>query len=306
MHLLFNDLEKPNWDQMPFPRKWFEDVLLDKTDEPHGYLKVSAFDHSTNMSSNESGLITSPGKLIYEDGGDNQVMYWLKRTFAMLEGGVFFSDTGEHKGLEDGAAAQLTEGDMPYGWAYLTAAGNYIYSTHAWVNSSNSLAIDADLVGGTATKMFPFFPTKMRFGTGGPTNITTPIDPSETKLNDLNARGPGNVAGKLNFVFISRTQHIAFTTTGFDPNNPTGYYDDFGAVFKNITVYQVTMPASVGSYPYDGKALNEAGLFCDAALTGTKNGLYEMPSGMLLTKRYFSPIQKTNTISINFQWSIVK
>lgn len=306
MHLLYNDLDKMNWGQMPFPRKWFEDVLLDKADEPRGYLKVSAFDHSQDMKPNEYGIITNHGKQIYEEGGDNQIMYWLKRSFSMLEGGIFFSDTGEHKGLEDGAASQLTESNMPYGWAYLTAAGNYIYSTHAWINSSNTMAVDSNLTGGTATKMFPFFPTKMRFGTGGPADITTPIDPSETKLNDLNARGPGNVAGKLNYVFVSRTQHIAFTTTGFDQNSPTGYYDDFGAVFKNITVYQVTMPASVGSYIYDGKALNEAGLYCDAALTGTKNGLYEMPSGMLVAKRYFSPIQKTNTISINFQWSIVK
>jgi hypothetical protein len=105
---------------------------------------------------------------------------------------------------------------------------------------------------------------------------------------------------------ISRTQHIALTTTGFSTTAPTGYFDDFGSVFKNISVYQVTMPASALNFGYDGRALNEAGLYCDAALTGTKGGQYEMPNGMILAKRYFSPIQKTNTISINFQWSIVK
>ena len=66
------------------------------------------------------------------------------------------------------------------------------------------------------------------------------------------------------------------------------------------------MPASAVAYGYDGKEINEAGLFCDAALTGTKGGLKDQASGMILAKRYFSPIQKTNTISINFQWSIVK
>lgn len=292
MHLLYNDINQPDWNQMPFPKEWFEDVLKDKTDEPRGYLKIDAYDESKG------------GKKVYEFGDENQIMYWLKRSYAMLEGGVFFNDSGEHRGYEDGSSNQLSEADLPANWKYLVLNGEYIWSTHAWRQSENTLGIGTNIAQNTI--MYPFYPTKMRFGQGGPADITTPIDPSETSLNDPQAQGGGNVSGKLNYIMISRTQHIAFTLTGFDPNDPTGYYEDFGENFKNITVYQVTMPASTVNYGYDGKLLNEAGLYCDAAITGTKAGLYEQPYGMILAKRYFSPIQKTNTISINFQWSIVK
>jgi hypothetical protein len=289
MKLLYNDI---NWDSMPFPKEWFEDTLRDKINEPRGYLKIEAFNEAKDH------------KKIYEFGGENQIMYWLKHSLSMLEGGVLFKDSGEHKGYEDGGSSQLDETSMPANWKYIVSQGEQLWSTHAWNSSSDSLATGDDLSSGTV--LYPFFPTKMRFGEEGPSDITTPITPSEISLNDTNAQGGGNVAGRLNFILISRTQHIAFTTTGFNETNPTGYYDDYGSVFKNITVYQVTMPASAVNYAYDGKSLSEAGLYCDAALTGTKAGLYEQPYGMILAKRYFSPIQKTNTISINFQWSIIK
>lgn len=280
------------WENMPFPKGWFEDVLADKVNEPRGYLKIQAWDEAKG------------NKLIYDEGGENQVMYWLKHSFAMLEGGVFFKDAGEHKGYTDNTASEVNEGSMPNSWAYIQTSGQNAFSTHAWKSSSDSLAIDDDIVPGT--RLYPFFPTKMRFGEGGPSNITTPIDPGDTTLNDPNAIGAGNSTGKLNFIFISRSQHVTFSTTGFSDTSPTGYFDDYGSAFKNITIYQVSMPAGASGYSYDSKSLNEAGLYCDASLTGTKNGLHEMPNGMLLTKRYFNPIQKTNTISINFQWSIVK
>jgi hypothetical protein len=224
----------------------------------------------------------------------------------MLEGGIYFRDAGEHLGYQDGGGpfTQIEAADHPEVWKYISSGGEWVYSTHVWESSSDSMAQGSPLSG---VKLYPFFPTKMRFGTAGPTDITTPIDPSEIQLNDSNAQGAGNQAlPSLNFIFISRTTHIALTTTGYSLTSPTGYYADFGSVFKNITVYQIEMPASVADYCYDDKSLNEAGLFCDASLTGTQSGLYEMPQGMLLTKRYFSEIQKTNAISINFQWSIVK
>ena len=298
--LLYDNI---NWDKMPFPKKWFDGTLSDKIHKPHGYLKITAYDHSEQINKRDNSLIISGGKKIYEDGGNNQIMYWLKHAYSMLAGGVFFSDSGEHKGYEDGGENTLDETDMPEGWKYFVEGGEYVYSTHAWKSSVDAIAIDTDITNNT--KLFPFFPTKMRFGTQGPTDITTPIDPSETELEDTDSQGPGNVAGKNNFIMISRTQHIVLTTTGYSTSSPSGYYDDYGSVFKNITVYQVTMPASATSYIYDGKQLNEAGLFNDAALSGTKGGLYDQASGMLLAKRYFSPIQKTNTISINWQWSTV-
>lgn len=305
MNLLYEDFSKTNWDTMPFSRKFAEDVLVDKVDKPRGYLKIQAFDHTDQLRPGSNIPITAGGKLVHEQGGENQVMYWLKHAFAMLEAGVFYQDAGEHLGYEDGGSALITSGDHPENWKYISSAGVWVYSTHAWKSSTDSAAIDTDITSGA--KLYPLFPTKMRFGTAGPVDITTPIDPSDTTLEDVNAQGAGNLPDpKLNFIFINRQTHIALTTTGYSLTAPSGYFADFGSVFKNITVYQVTMPASATDYDYDGLALNEAGLFNDASLTGTKSGLYEQPNGMLLTKRYFSPIQKTNTISINFQWSIVK
>lgn len=294
-HLLYEDFSKTNWDQMPFPKKWAEDVFIDKVSEPRGYLQIKAFEHKDN----------SEGILVHEQGGENQVMYWLKNTFAMLEAGIFYQDAGEHLGYKDGGPIEITSDDHPENWKYIFPGGVYTYSTHVWKSDTDSMAITTDI--GSETKLYPFFPVKMRFGTAGPIDITTPINPSETTLNDVNAQGAGNLpTPKLNFIMVNRPSHIALTTTGYSLTMPSGYYADFGSVFKNITVYQVTMPSSETDYDYDGLVLNEAGLFCDASLTGTKSGLYEMSNGMLLTKRYFSPIQKTNTISINFQWSLVK
>lgn len=302
MNFLYTDVNKVNWDQMPFPKSWFDNILADKVGSPRGYLKVRAYDHKDDR---REGLLIDGGKLVYEFNDENQITYWLKHAFAMLEGGISFKDSGEHKGYRDGGSDQITEVNMPEGWKYLLSSGQYVYSTQAWKTSTDAMAINTDLV--VNTPLFPFFPTKMRFGQNGPTDITTPINPADVQLNDPNAQGPGNQAlPHLNFIMIERSTHIALTTTGYSTTAPSGYYSDYGSVFKNITVYQVTMPASAINYCYDGKSLNEAGLFCDASLTGTAGGLHEMPNGMLLAKRYFSPIQKTNTISINFQWSIVK
>jgi hypothetical protein len=288
--LLYNNPDQLDFRKMPFPKNWGMNALCDKTDKIHGYLRVRAYDESKNH------------KLIHDDGGDNQVMYWLKHSFAMLDSGLFYSTAGEHKGLDDNSGTEKDETNLPYGWHYLNIGG-YVYSTHVWDNTTKTMAIENSIGN---VNLFPFFPTKMRFGTAAPTNISTPINPDDIYLNDTQSRGAGN-GGNLNFILISRTTHIGWSTTGYNLTTPSGYYADYGGSFKNITIYQVTMPASVSGYCYDGKTLNEAGLYCDAALTDTANGgVYDQLNGMILCKRYFNGIQKTNTISINFQWSIVK
>lgn len=290
--ILYNDLNQLDWRNIPFPKSWLENVLYDKTEKIHGYLRIKAYDVSKN------------NKLIYEFGDENQIMYWFKHAYSMLECGVFFCDVGEHKGYEDGTNTRINESNTPPNWKYIISQGQELWATHTWRSTSNSIALQGSIPLGT--QLYPFFPTKMRFGTGGPVDITTPINPSETGLNDPLSRVAGNTTGANTFIFISRTQHIALTSTGYNENAPSGYYSDFGSPFRNITIYQITMPASTINYDYDGKTLNEAGLYCDAGLVNTKSGLYDQPYGMILAKRYFSPIQKTNTISINFQWSIVK
>jgi hypothetical protein len=308
MNFLYTDPNKVNWDQMPFPKRWYDSLLVDKVPTVRGYLKGRAFDHSEEMSDRKIETpITTGGKLVWEYGYENQIMYWLKQSFSMLEAGIPYSDAGEHLGLADGTNTQISNANLPPGWFYLTVSGNFIYTTQVWENTSQTIAQTNAIPSGTP--LYPFFPTKMRFGQGAPTDITTPINPADIHLNDTNAQGPGNIIapnpGYLNFIYIDRTSHITLTTTGFSLTSPSGYYADYGSVFHNITVYQVTMPANAVNYPYDGTTLNEAGLFCDAALTGTTGGTFNQLDGMLLAKRYFSPISKTSTISIQWQWSIV-
>lgn len=291
--LLYENFNKTNWDNLPFPRKFAEDVLADKVGEPKGYLKIQVFDHKDKKSA---------GKLISEQGGENQVTYWLKHALSMLASGVLFQDAGEHHGYEDGGSTEIGDPQHPAAWKYtvLDGASNPAYSTHAWDEVTKSIIIGAD----AAVNLFPFYPTKMRFGTAAPGDISTAISPDDIELNDTNARGEGN-ASALNFIIIDRLTHISLTTTGYSPTSPSGYYADYGSTFKNISVYQVTMPAWEASYDYDGSTINEAGLFCSASLEDTTSGTYDMPNGMLLAKRYFSAIEKTDTISISFMWSMI-
>lgn len=291
--LLYNDPSQLDFRKLPFPRDWGMNALTDKTDKIHGYLRATSRDEES-------------GKVLQVVGGENQVMHWFKHCLAMQAAGVFFSTIGEHKGYADNTETEIDETGMPSGWKYLEVASQKIYSTHAWNDAQQGIAIEGT---GTAlttdTQLYPFFPTKMRFGSGLPVGgVSEPIAPDDIELNDTDAQGPGNVAGKMNFILIDREIHIALSSTGYNPASPSGYYLDYGAPFKNITIFEISMPGNATSYCYDGETINEAGLFSDAALTGTSNS-HDMPNGMILCKRYFNDVLKTNTINISFQWSIV-
>jgi hypothetical protein len=289
-----------NWDKMPFSHKWAGNILKERVDGPRGFIKIQAFEHKDEIAKGELGQ----GKLIYEFSDENQVMHWLKHAFAMLEGGIWFADSGEHMGYEDGSGTELDETDEPT--RIWSPGGTYPYLTHVWKVESDTLARVAGDITDNNAPLYPYFPTKIRFGKEGPEDISTVIDPYHIGLNDPDANWPGNTANKLNFIMINRTTHITVTTTGYSTTTPSGYYLDYGQPFKNITVYQITMPVSAVDYCYDGLDLTEAGLYCDAALLNTNGGSYDMPSGMLLAKRYFYPIRKSPTVSIQFQWSICK
>jgi len=301
MTLLYENFKNTNWDTMPFPRTWAEDALADKTDEPKGYLKIQVFDHKDKVSDIP---VSTGGKLIEEQGGDNQVMYWLKSALAMLDSGISFQDAGEHLGYSDGTENDILAAAHPAAWKYtvLDGATNPAYSTRVWDSTNKSIISGAN----ATVNIFPYFPTKMRFGEDSP-GVTTAISPQDINLEDISAQGVGNAHGStLNFIIIDRTTHISLTTTGYSLTSPSGYYADYGDAFKNISVYQTTMPAWGSAYDYDGTTINEAGLYCSASLIGTTSATYDMVNGMLLTKRYFSDIQKTNTISVSFSWSIIK
>jgi hypothetical protein len=69
----------------------------------------------------------------------------------------------------------------------------------------------------------------------------------------------------------------------------------------NKVTYSVKLPGGDASYPYNGKVISEAGLFCDAALT--VNGNNDMRTGMMLAYRTFKGIVKDESIDITFNWS---
>jgi hypothetical protein len=101
---------------------------------------------------------------------------------------------------------------------------------------------------------------------------------------------------------------------------------DYDASVENKITFTVTMPEQTGTnagifYPYNGNVLKVAGLFCDArfilrndipsddahsddsALQEYKNYL-KMPYGIMMAKRYISPITKSHDVSITARWTL--
>jgi hypothetical protein len=101
---------------------------------------------------------------------------------------------------------------------------------------------------------------------------------------------------------------------------------DYDTSVENKITYTVTLPEQTGVnagvfYPYNGYVLKVAGLFADArfllrntvpisdagsddaALQEYKNYL-KMPYGLMLAKRYISPITKSHDVSITARWTL--
>jgi hypothetical protein len=95
---------------------------------------------------------------------------------------------------------------------------------------------------------------------------------------------------------------------------------------ENKITYTATMPEQTGTnagifYPYNGYILKEAGLFCDAKFflnntvpasdsasddSGNRefDNYSSMPYGMMVAKKYISPITKSHSVSISVRWTI--
>ena len=243
---------------------------------PKGWLEVIVQDHKT-------------GEVIFHDPGHNQLQDWAKHALSFTSAGRPFCTWGNHgeditdvNGVdaidhyEDGSNTNKVTMSP---WVYAAALNGLVQKRDPIQGDQ----LEADVVSGTA--IYPFFPTKMRFGTGGLDAAQNPKDDVDTDARTL------VVADQTcPFVVIDRartTQHITLSEASSNTINKV--------------TYSVKLPGGDASYPYNGKVISEAGLFCDAALT--VNGNNDMRTGMMLAYRTFKGIVKDESIDITFNWS---
>ena len=244
---------------------------------PYGSLEVIVKDYHT-------------GEIIRHDDDHNQLQDWAKHSIAFLSAGRQFCTWGNHgeeindvggtpysvDHYEDGSNTNLITSSP---WTYSDSLSGLVQKRD--FNLGDSL--DTNITNGTP--IYPFFPTKMRFGTGG---LDASLNPKEDVQTDATKLvGFGN---DYPFVVIDRTittQHIILSEASSNTINKV--------------TYSVKLPGGDASYPYNGKVISEAGLFCDASLKVSDN--VDMRTGMMLSYRTFRGIVKDESIEIVFNWS---
>lgn len=263
--------------------------LIDKIVMPKGFLEIIVTDHYT-------------GELLRHDPGHNQIQDWARHALTYLYSGRPFCTWGNHgetfsdvsldytsiPHYEDGTDGS-TSGDI-------TTVSPWVYSDALSGLIQIRTYEDGDQTGGTTTSgaaLYPFFPTKMRFGIGGLDADSNPKTDIETSATNLQ-----NTLKTFPFVTIDRTraansEHITLAegTTGVN----------------NKVTFSVKLPGGGDSYPYDGYVISEAGLFCDAALSVTSNSTVDnnMRTGIMLAYRTFYGITKNESIDVTFNWTFV-
>lgn len=244
---------------------------------PIGSLEIIASNHYT-------------GEIIRHDDGHNQLQDWAKHSIAFLSAGRPFCTWGNH-------GEEISDvGGIPYSIDHYEDGSNTNLLTNSPWTYNNALyglvqkrdAINGDVLDTTitdGTPIYPFFPTKMRFGTGG-------LDASQNPKEDISVDATKLVGGGNDspYVVIDReitTQHIVLSEASSNTINKV--------------TYSVKLPGGDASYPYNGKVISEAGLFCDASLKVGDN--VDMRTGMMLSYRTFRGIVKDESIDIVFNWS---
>lgn len=244
-----------------------------------GWLEIIVQDHKT-------------GEIVYHDPGRNQLQEWAKHSIAHLIAGRSFCTWGNHGEVIDdvgGTPVTLdhykdgsnTEKVVNSPWSYSASLNGMVQKRDA---VSGDLP-DTDVSNGAP--LYPFFPTKMRFGTGG-------LDAAQNPKDDVPSTATGLTIADSTcpFVVIDRertTQHINLT--------------EASSTTINKTTFSVKLPGGDAGYPYNGKIISEAGLFCDAALM-LDDGTYNMRTGMMLAYRTFKGIVKDESIDVTFNWSL--
>lgn len=230
------------------------------------------------------------GEIIKHDPGHNQLQDWTKHALTYLSSGRQFCTWGNHgetisdvggtpyavDHYEDGSNTNKV---VTSPWVYASSLNGLVQKR----DLTNSNILEADVIIGAP--IYPFFPTKMRFGTGGLDNAGNPKDDVGTDATSLVVYDD-----TCPFIVIDRartTQHITLIEASSNTINKV--------------TYSIKLPGGDSSYPYNGKVISEAGLFCDAALSVGDN--YDMRTGMMLSYRTFKGIVKDESIDITFNWS---
>ncbi len=261
--------------------------FLEQLKMPIGRLEIIVSDHYT-------------GEILHHDPGHNQIQDWARHALTYLMSGRPFCSWGNHG--ETFTDVSLDYDHLPH-FKDNTDGTNTgdIETSSPWIYSDSMRGLiqlrtydGGDLVGDNTTigaPLYPFFPTKMRFGIGGldaEQHPKTGISTSETKLQ--------NTLDIFPFVTIDRTraanaQHIALSE------------GSIGVVSK--VTFSVKLPGGDASYPYNGYVISEAGLFCDAALRVSRNATIDnnMRTGSMLAYRTFYGISKNESIDITFNWT---
>jgi hypothetical protein len=256
------------------------------------------------------------GKLLRYDDGHNQVQDWARHALSYLTAGRPFSTWGNH-------GDSIPESDqVNLGITHIkdstVGAGTDIITVSPWQWNQTTQPIFAGLVQtrnsqgadiwgdppvpptNTSTPLYPFYPTKMRFGTGGLDNNQNPLTNISTQATKLNAAQ--STTTTFPFVVVDRTntsvdEHIAVSSSG-----------SIGLTTNRVT-FACKLPGGTGinnqGNPYDGYVISEAGLFCDAAIAPTINSVlnYDMRTGLMFAYRTFYGIAKNPSIDITFRWS---
>jgi hypothetical protein len=245
---------------------------------PNGRLEIIVSNHYT-------------GEIISHDPGHNQLQDWAKHALTFLSSGRPFCTLGNHgeqvtdtggttfaiNHYEDGSN---TNKIVASPWVYGTGVAGLVQKRNV---ATGDEIEESGITAGQP--IYPFFPTKMRFGTGG-------LDAGQNPKNDVSTTATSLVVydNTCPFVVMDRartTQHIVLSESS--------------SITTNRVTYSVKLPGGDASYPYNGKVISEAGLFCDAGLI-TGNNL-NMRTGMMLAYRTFKGIVKDESIDIVFNWS---
>lgn len=250
--------------------------IFDFIKVPEGTLEIIVQDSETK-------------EITYRQVYKNQIQDWLKHALAYLSAGRFFSTWGHHgeeitdtpliNRVDHFVDGSNTNKESSSPWSYSSAFSGLVQRRDHVFGDINDSNVQEN------TPLFPFFPTKMRFGVGGLDADLQPLTGVPTDLKQLNS------AEGHPFVLIDRlreTDHITISQSGEQTNNKT--------------TFSVKLPGGDPSYPYNGKVISEAGLYCDAALRVGEND-YTMRTGMLLAYRTFHGITKNESSDVTFNWS---
>ncbi len=268
---------------------WSENIKM-----PKGSLEIIVSDFKT-------------GEIIRRETGQNQIQDWARHALTYLMSGRLFSTWGNHGEVFTDVGLSLPYDCIPHFKDSTDGTGNGETEVASpWTYSDSMAGLIqirvpdlGDQTGDTTTvgaPLYPFFPTKMRFGIGGLDANQTPKTGIPTSMTNLQSV---DVSPAFPFMTIDRTR--AANTQHITLAEGSG---SIGVV--NKVTFSVKLPGGGTNFPYDNYVISEAGLFCDAALRVTKNGNVDnsMRTGAMLAYRTFYGITKNPSIDVTFNWTL--